>query len=349
MIVIILCVVGILLQLFTIILHGIGLYILRCLDIDGRSDVQQTYIFNLSAMEVFTTFCFLVLTGLHLTMSLTDHHLEDVKIHNGIILFTFCSLVLYMNMLYIVIDKALEVFWNIKYPVYWSMNKAKYLEMITWSIGLFMCIGVIIAVHVVKYEYRIPFTMYFRPALDIVFVITVIVCYGYIFYKYKQSRVIPTQARCEAAIDTSPPNQQSVFTISRTPRAISTNQQSLFTIFRNSRFFISICLVSTFLLFIVIPDILQFLITVEHEENQTKIIRVTTTIIYTISFASDACIYVFLNVQVKRLLYRKLRVIGCLRNNIPNSIPEEIRQTSYPRSIQVETVVNAGNVITTTF
>ena len=318
MILMILYVGGILLQLVTMLLHGIGLYFLRCLRINGRGDVQLTYITNLSIMELFTTFCFLVETGLNLTMSLTDFQLNTFNCYIDIILLTFCSLLLYMNMLYIVIDKAMEVFWNIKYSLYWSVEKAKYLEIITWSVGLFICFGVTTAYNL-GFHYVPPFAYYFRPCLDIVFLITIVVSYGYIFHKYRQSRDIPTETRHRSTTTTLPSCKQSLFTIFRNRRVTSANQQSLFSTFRNLRFYISICLVLNFSLFTIIPDYLQFFMNAKQEGKTKYALRV---ILYTISFVSDACIYILINTQVKVLLYKKLHTIRCLHNSIPNNVAE---------------------------
>ena len=99
----------------------------------------------------------------------------------------------------------------------------------------------------------------------------------------------------------------------------------MFTVFRNSRFFISVCLVTSFVVFIVIPDIIMASITVQKEAHKLKAKNLVTAFIYYGACASDVYIYVFGNTSIKMLLYRKLRTIRCIENIVPNT-PHQVKR-----------------------
>ena len=309
----------------TILLHVIGLYLLKCLFQDGKGDVQHIYIANLSAAELLGLICGLVKSCLNIVTLTVGGLYENVKKHINIFLLTSISFMLYLNMFFIIVDRTVEVIWSIKYPLYWNTQYAKYLELLTWMCGLVMYVTVCTAVVKFDFEYRIIFASYFRPILDVLFLITTVSCYCYLFKKYRISRAAP--ASVTGTFDT-PANDNSI----EHPHDDETHHPpSLLDDFRKSRFFISICLTTTFLGFIVIPDIIQINITRNKEENKIQPMNLLTAVIYYCSAASDVFIYVFGNTQVKMLLYKKLRKITCLRKVVPKTKHEIV--TSHDNNI----------------
>ena len=112
----------VILALINIILHIIGLYLLRCLNVDGRTDIQHIYISSLSVIEIFSSICFCL--KIVLNASVKGNESDIIEMHVNIVFFTFSSFIIYMNIFYVAIDKVMQVVWNIKYPVYWSLRKA---------------------------------------------------------------------------------------------------------------------------------------------------------------------------------------------------------------------------------
>ena len=49
--------------------------------------------------------------------------------------FTSAAMIYYLSMFYITTDKLLEVILNIRLPVYWNIEKAKVLLLVTWIAG----------------------------------------------------------------------------------------------------------------------------------------------------------------------------------------------------------------------
>lgn len=275
-----------------LLFHVLGFYLLRCLHHEGRDDVQQIYIMNLCLVEILSILCFLVIS----LGDLIDNTLTIIHEFASIILLTVCSFVIYMNMMYIVLDKAVEVYWNIKYPIFWDMKKAKYLVMATWCCGLCICIGIIIAFVRARFQYQISLVKYFRPTLDVAVVVTVVVCYSYIFHKYRRSLEATLKVvGFQAATQTS-----TVQSVAPAP----TNRRNWFKVFIKSRFVVSVCLVVTYLLFVVIPDIIHLLM--KNNRNE-ELLNIVTIFLFAISYLCDSFVYILVEVKVKQLLIKKFR------------------------------------------
>ena len=60
---------------------------------------------------------------------------QEVYIYLTAFHFTSAAMVYYLSMFYITFDKLLEVILNIRLPVYWNVEKAKVLLLVTWVAG----------------------------------------------------------------------------------------------------------------------------------------------------------------------------------------------------------------------
>lgn len=292
-------------QLAAFVLHGIGLYLLWRLFREGKGDVEHVYIFGLSAVEIGACFCLLLKSGLNIITVLTEYEFKVVKMNLNILLLTLITVVLYSNMFYILINKTLEVYLNILYPVHWSIRKAVQLEIVTWIMGCFVYITVCVAGNVTAFQYRMIFVLYFRPVFDGLFIISAVCSYTYLFVKYKQSKQLPKTVSVYVVNSTA-----------RTNKHPKKQQSSTWSIFLHSKFFISIALVFTFCAFIVLPDILQIFITTQKKVNEIAVRNVTVGIIYAIACIGDVLLYVLGNKEIKRLLYKHSRTALFFRRTL---------------------------------
>ena len=276
-------------------LHSIGLYFLIRLYKRYEGDVQQLYIINLCIVELIATVLFMVGTLLNVVPLL-----EAEKYHEYISMVTqtVIRFVFYMSMVAITVDKLVVVLLSIKYHVYWSVNKAKYLVATIWMVGLIMCVTVITVYLVEESSYELQMDK-FVLTFDFAFISIAISSYSYIFYKYKQTRASP------------------IFNSASTP------QQSIWKVFKNSRFFISVLLITSFLLLIVLPDLVDYFInnnTEGEEEDEEDSAGLILFILYHISFICDSCIYIFIQPKVRRLLWKKLYRFRYLPKQTENSL-----------------------------
>ena len=129
---------------------------------------------------------------------------------------------------------------------------------------------------------------------DFLFILTAIASYVIIFYKYKRTRTQPTFAGIQSLGGNMNKNN------------------NFFTTFVNSRFYISVLLIVSFLLFMVVPDFIYAFATPspspseQHNHSSTNITEQVMSALYGISFLCDAVIYIIMQPSVRRLLWRKV-------------------------------------------
>ena len=292
-----------------IIIHSIGLYLLQCLHKSNEEDVQYIYIINLSAVEIFGNVLWFLVDLLNLIKVFIPPTSLMIKAH-AYLSFVICTvflLVYYLSMVFIAIDKLLEIWLNIKYPLYWNAKKAKYLITGTWILGCFFCFSIIIAYNFGGFKYQIPFVKYVYPTFDLLCIFIVVTCFSYIFHIYKKAQTnSPYRVRA------------------------STHRTSVFYIFLKSRFYTVFLLIFTFLIFVIIPDLI-YLFNIIRNNGILKSPTGTLLILYHISFLSDAWIYIFLQPAIRRLLWKKLR---CVHFSCCNA-PMRIRGCLFRRNVLV--------------
>ena len=304
------------LELLSIVVNSFGLYLLICLHRAGRGNVQYLYLINLSGTNIVVSACFMLENALRVCYYYTDAACDRITNYAHLVLLTVISFVLYMTMIYVIVDEL--VLMNIRYPVYWNMTKAKYLISLTWSVGMIMCISFII-VYVFNDFNVILLGKYFRLPFNFIFIIIAVSSYSYIFHKYRVTRISPTQVQ-----------------------NLPTPPESIFKVFRNSRFYVSVLLILNFMLFVVVPDIIIFNI-----KNIDILIVKISFILFDISFIIDAWVYVFFRLRVKRLMWKKLLNIKCLHNIAMRNLQGKVdvrEQTSQ----QVTDAEANSNIITIT-
>ena len=283
---IIIRVVNITLQIFSILLHGFGLYLLHILFLNDQADVQHLYIAHLSITEMLSLLCLFVWGVLAFLQSYTTNNTQVIVHYIDIVLTLLLYPIMYCNMIFIVVDKVLEIYWNILYHQYWNMRRAKILEWCTFGISFLVCSCIITSYNTINnFDYKEIPKVYLRPIGDVVFLCTATVSYTYIFYKYKLSQ-------------------------NGTTTDIQSSNISLFTTFRNSRFFISACLVITYIVFTILPNCMTVVTTLLkfQGKNQHIMLPLLGTL-YSLSLVSDACVYVLLDRKVQRIWLKLLRTL----------------------------------------
>ena len=278
-----------LLNLLNTFLHTTGFYLLFYLYKEGNQEVQILFLINLSLVEGFVN-----ITGF--ISQITFFYIETSTIANEIYTYiwviddTGISFIYFMAITYITVDKWLEILLSIKYFLYVNERKVKYLLTATWLIGLLFSIGLSVAVGVFKIDYENveeKLVKFYYPTFDFIFIIVLVVCYAYIFRQFKQTRVMPHQ-------------QQTSTTVAV--------RQSTFLVFRKSKFFIPFLLTLTYVLFVIIPDLLYLFIAVVNDNFSVEL-DTACYISYAVSDLVDAILYIFLYDDVRRLLWRKIKTI----------------------------------------
>ena len=190
-----------------ILAHTIGLYPLTYLYKNGGETPQMVLIINLSFVECMTN-VFLSLIYFRFFNFLLFH--DEVTVYFDMLLHSNINIVYYLTKMYIIIDKFLEVWLNLKYQLHCTVKRAKYLIICTWIFGFILFTVAIIVYTLQGYLDHIP-VIYIFSSLNFIFIILAIGLYSFIFHKYRLSRMNPVQNT-------------------------NASNQSLFYVFRHSRF-----------------------------------------------------------------------------------------------------------------
>jgi len=293
------------LNIVNVIFHSMGVSFLRA--IYDRTDfkVQYVYLISLSSCELvinilLTTQCALELVGHSswwISHNETAYTIDKAISIIYLIWTTGFSLVFFFTMIYITLDRLVDIYLNIHYDVYWNEHRATILIKITWFIGVLVSIS---SIAFKDWQWEDTFFEIFYPVLEIGFILLAFYTYTFIFRKFKAGR--------------KPPHQPLI----KGSKISATRQNSTFEAFRSSRFYISVFLIFTFILFMIIPDLVYlFLVVVPENVLRLSKEKILTgcLISYGIANLSDAFIYIFLQAEVKKYVFRKLRGMLQRRND----------------------------------
>lgn len=273
------------LQLLILFSHLCGLYLLVCLHKNGRGDVKQLLIMNLSIIEFTMTFCYFILYLLRI-LELSGEVIINVTVYTyiSIAMGSILSFLHYMCMIYITYDEILEVCLHTRYSLYCDVPKTKCLICFTWAVGFVFGVSVMIAYGDIAFEYHETLE-YSHLIFDFLFIIIVIVLCGYMLYIYKEN---------------TNNLQQST---SRLHPGIT-----LFNVFTCSRFNVSTLLILSFLFFNVFSDLANISILQSMKKTSKSFLATSLVpILHHVSYFADSLIYMFLLTPVKELLYTKFR------------------------------------------
>ena len=228
------------LKLINTFIHIIGLYLLRYLQRNGSEDVQMIYVINLSATELIiniTSFLRNLLKLLPLSV-FKSNEFKEILNYSYIVDYTILKFCLYMTMFVITLDRMFLILLNVFYPVHWNIRRAKLLVGSMWLFGFLMFIATTVMYTLNKDAYLVSlFANYVTITLDVAFVITAVASYTLIFMIF----VYNIKFR-ERHTNKNPSNSESH------------NQQNIFQTFRQSRFYMPLLLIFTFIMFVIPAD-----------------------------------------------------------------------------------------------
>ena len=263
-----------------LIFHGVGFYLLLCLNSIKSNESQTIFLLNLSFCEL-----------LHLVLALVSTLLVKFAsyVREGFYLYcinsTAAATAYYLLMIFMTLDRFFELYLNVKYPVYWSVGSTKILMAAIWCISTVIGIIFIILHHYNLVQFMVVTALYMFPPMSLLFLLIAGVTYGYIITKL----IIANRHR--SSVSSEHTNNSS-----KNKRRI-----------RFSTLLLPSLLIGTFFIFMVVPDMLWFF-------HALKIIPVTNTqgatlvLLYLTGYICDATIYIFLKPSARRLLLRKLKL-----------------------------------------
>ena len=164
----------------------------------------------------------------------------------------------------------------------------------TWLFGACVSVCISFVYHYLDYEWdKKLFYTFIYPTLEFAFILLAIVTYVVIFKKYDGSERVLSQRRKSVRENRKP--------------------DSSFTVFRKSRFFVPFLLILSFIIFMVIPDLIVLFVGVLSGGSAplSDVLISSCWISYAVANIVDALIYIFMQDSVRRLLWKKgKRVLG---------------------------------------
>ena len=246
-----------------IIIHSLGTYLLIYLYMYGKDTPQQLFLISLSVSEILKN-----LLRIFTRPVLSLHISERFHTHVFNVL-AVVKLIYYASMFYITIDRLLGVLLNLRYRVYCDSTKCKYLLLLTWTIGFLMSVVFVITYHIGVLKEIYPYDLYVSAVISFVYVIVALVTYGFIFNNYTKSRAMRHRGNTEGETNN--------------------NEPSIFQVFRQSKFFISILIITSFLVFVVLPDILYFFFAaIDHSRPPYHLIVVISSVVISLILSTPA-------------------------------------------------------------
>lgn len=273
-----------------LVLHSIGIVLLLTKS-SNVSRSQTILMINLSLSAI----CLSATSAAHAVLEYYYAHQNIMYQH-----FVICSMVsclpYYAVMYILTLDRLAEVYLNIRYPLYWSARKTKYCMIILWSITLCLLFSLFAYIRIERlngltkvedfsYAYGFPFG-------DLLFLAIAFVTYIYIIRKIRQKKKIT--ARISISTENTAVQRENC---RKSPHQKKETSLHLLLPFM---------LVTTFVIFMQIPDLIYFLVRINVIANSDAL-TITLDIIYSIGYSSDAFIYVLLSTSFRSYIHKKCR------------------------------------------
>ena len=262
----------------TAVLHTIGLYLICKIKISPCN--QRLLITNLAAIEMVGSW-YSVLTNSVMISRKWDMRWEHTHIFIAFVIYTAIRLAV----LNVILDRFLDIFLNLKYPLYMTKKMISGILTIEWIV---VVSAAVVFTLLVKFDiYPLTgfyyFLIYFHLSLDILITFVAMVTYTYFYLRVRSIMNTHTQ-------DTT------------------RNKQMLWRNFK-----IPLLMVASYILFNVTATVMRMVALqdmIQNNNEYTKLYIILTGlsgILDTLGWISDALIYIFLQKKIRRTLTSKLR------------------------------------------
>ena len=280
-----------LLSIINLMLHSFGLTLLCSVYRGGRKTAQQLYLMNISLTEAMMSFLNALSVLLFIVYFCTHTpKVVDIAIYIGFIANSGGYLLYFSSMLFITCDRFFIVLFYTKYITKWNIRKTLRMIASAWIVNFFVALVTILVLLFVGDEKILAqnvdkvFSLYIPTTLNVMFLVFAVIAYSVMFRKYLVShRTTRTYSFTHGTALRSDANVKG---------------ESLFQIFRKSRFFVSVLVIFSYLMFLVIPSLIYSssqIFDIPQSTNVTFCLHIFTRL----SDTMDAIIYIFMYQPVR--------------------------------------------------
>lgn len=275
-----------------IFLHTSGLILLRRTRAGHKNKSHWLLLVNLSVAE-------LLFAWLGLTTSLLDIiSMETPAFKLRVCHYIGVTLAYFFVIILITIERFLEVYLNIKYPLYWTATYTQCSLFAMWFLCIASTLAALMYPNFDETALRHLCYLYIFPSVEILFVLIGSFVYSYVFVKLRfKSPTVNRQIACiRSVVSEAPLPGLSAHTKRYHHRQLkSFVMPSLFVL--------------TFVLFAVVPDQLHFYALLMDTRIPHSVVFVVQ-LCYNFAMSSDALVYVMLSPPLRDFMKRKLRLNG---------------------------------------
>ena len=206
--------------------------------------------------------------------------LKKIDCYMYIIIYVlFCMY--YIGMILLLLDRFLLVYLHLQYEIYWSPYKSKCTVIVIWVSSIIICVLMCIIHWQGVFNYRAVLTGVISPTFNAGLIIFAVAVYVYLFCKFRDKRNSPTSSLnkkkkvrnrkggklfsfihiCEKMNRKTDKNfirsnrderEVKVELRGKKPRR---RKESVYRTFCNSRFYLDLLMVISFIVFLVIPNL----------------------------------------------------------------------------------------------
>ena len=275
-----------------IIIHSIGAFLMDAIKKQHKNSTQATLIKHLSISELMWS---LVDFTESIFVSVKGDEAKDKLLMKYLGIVELCGIfIVYITlMVYITLDRFFHFYYATRYTTIFSIKRASKFCKLAWVFSAIICATVAVAYKVNgEFDYEEFIFSYVFPVLELVFLATAAVTYSYIYYIFKrQKKISGANLRRQNSVKSENRNQND-------PRRPKPQKA------RKPKLYIPSLIILTFLIFIVVPDIVYLVV---DKKDKNIDFAITIRLMYMTCLMSDAVIYIFLQRHVRKELKRRLR------------------------------------------
>ena len=321
------------LYVIAVALHSIGIYLLNLSKQKGR--IQDYIMMNLAVAEIG-------MCCADFTQNILSREQGTVHQSLAIEYLTIwqCSIFVlpsFFIMITLTLDRLFEIYYSIQYQIHVTLIKAKWVLFFCWSVGIVTGAITFSLRHLLNIDVKKIIFMYIFPITEGIFMIIAIITYSYIYRKLKQSQSHPaTRKNKDPKSNYQQKKAKKVENAAAKSGTTGEDTSDLSWNFlrrvaaadikwkRNWRrgfrrnFFAPSLIILTFVLFVILPDIVNLLLFYVYGIGTVLHSNILLTM-YVCGFIADAIIYIFLQRKLRRLLIRKICRLDILSHWIDTS------------------------------
>ena len=259
------------------VLHCMGLILLyKC-----KSDLpnQRLLIINLAVVEMFTG----IFATMYFVLTITGHHTSNVRLAERFLL-TLSTTRVRFTVLHIILDRFLEIYLSVKYPIMMTLNKMMVLNSCLWLLSVVFAIINTVLMHLNGLAVTMKFVGFVLFILDIVIIVAASSTYIYFYVKVKEIRTLERSANGE-------PSKAGFSLVAK-------------------KFKVPCYIVLTYILFNFTSSILAVISEYVKTGKGLEVMDHISVTLDIVAYTSDAFIYVFMNKDIRLLL----RTTCCAKN-----------------------------------